>query len=194
MCKSHTQTESSPPAASKNAAGRVLENPYERVSPYDITFGTVQEVIDSWQMVLAIPDWNAKTGEVGMKRLFEIAPEVKVAWGFPEDFDPKNIEDENQNKFKLKGLGFMKGLDKAVAYLGPDLEPLEEELVELGRQHVHMDAQPEFFPPVGVAVIGTLQEILGDKFTEEMKQSWLTVYTFLAYFMVEGLIAERTGK
>ena len=173
---------------------RKLMNLYRPTPIEKINFNTVHKVLNSWETVVRIPDWQSKSGEIVLKKLFELIPQLKTAWGFSEDFDPNDLSDPSQNRFKKKGLGFMTGVDKAVAYLGPDLEPLEVELFELGRLHVHMAAEPEYWEPVGEALIYTLEQVLGNEFTEEVKYSWMVIYDFLAYHMVNGLIAERTGR
>jgi len=57
-----------------------------------------------------------------------------------------------------------------------------------------MGARVEFFPPVGLSLIYTLAEGLGNRFTEEIRSAWLSIYSFLAYYMIEGLLLEKRGE
>ena len=171
------------------------ENPYEATSADTINYKTVQLVMDSWGVFTDIKDWHKQSASLVLRKLFELVPEVKTAWGFSADFDPDNLNDPGHNRFISKGLGFMAGVDKALAFLGPDLEPLEVELVELGRVHfLFMAAQPEFWPPVGLALMHTFEKLLGDKFTEDMKEAWGILYNFMAYWMIEGLLKEKAAS
>ena len=44
-----------------------------------------------------------------------------------------------------------------------------------------------FFQPVGAALLGTLDEGLGEKFTSEVKEAWTVVYGIVADTMKAGL-------
>ncbi|CAB9503010.1 bacterial hemoglobin [Seminavis robusta] len=195
-CSSYSTTSSSVYSEQELEDGGDV-NIYERVPAEAIDYRTVQLVLDSWDAVTSVPNWQSVAGTIVLRELFELAPEIKTAWGFPVDFDPDNLEDHaNHNRFLNKGLGFMNGVNKAVQFMGPDLEPLEMELQDLGRIHyLHMAALPQYWPPMGVALLHTLEEVLGQqKMTREVERAWRTVYSFMAYWMIEGLLAEKRGE
>lgn len=50
---------------------------------------------------------------------------------------------------------------------------------ELGRKHVDYGVKDEHYKPVGEALIYTLEKGLGDEFTPEVKDAWVTTYTTL---------------
>jgi len=173
----------------------IMENIYDKPNLDDIDFGTVQMVMDSWATVTSNPKWLEISSTMVLKKLFQLRPEVKTAWGFADDFDPDALDDSNHQTFVNKGHGFMIGVDRAVGFLGPDLEPLEQSLEDLGRlHHLNMGARVEFFPPVGLSLIYTLEKCLGNRFTEEIRSAWLSIYSFLAYYMIEGLLLEKRGE
>jgi len=64
----------------------------------------------------------------------------------------------------------------AVAFLGPDLDPLEEQLITLRKRHVKYGVMPQYLLVMGQAVLFALQQILGSKFTLDDTSDWTTVF------------------
>jgi len=104
-------------------------------------------------------------------RLFEIAPDVRRM--FPNDLA--------EQKKKL-----MTMLGTAVAGLSkPDsLLPMVR---ALGARHAGYGVTAEHFPPVGAALIWTLEKGLGEAFTPEVKAAWVEVYGVLSQTMIEAM-------
>jgi hemoglobin-like flavoprotein len=78
-------------------------------------------------------------------------------------------------------------LDDALSMLGPDLQPLEEQLFVLGRRHEGRGCQPYHWPMVGVAFFHALYAVLGEKFSPEVQHGWKVLYNFMGYHMINGL-------
>ena len=57
---------------------------------------------------------------------------------------------------------------------------------ELGRRHVGYGVTAEQYRPVGEALIWTLEKGLGDAFTPEVKDAWVTTYTTLESVMTKA--------
>jgi hemoglobin-like flavoprotein len=121
-------------------------------------------------------------------RMFELEPECIRMFGFPSDtkFDDPALS--TNDKFIKKGTTFIAMLDIALTLLGPNLAPLEAELVKLGGRHVARQCKPKHWPMVGVALFYTLEMLLGYKFTKEVQDCWIVLYNFLGYHMIQGLI------
>jgi nitric oxide dioxygenase len=77
-------------------------------------------------------------------------------------------------------------VDRAIGLLGPDIELLTEILIELGEQHSKFGVEACFYPPMGQALIQTMEKQLGKKFTPEIKDAWLECYQALAYDMMRA--------
>ena len=78
-------------------------------------------------------------------------------------------------------------VDRAINLLGPDTELLTDILLELGTKHERFGVKSSYYPTMGVALIQALQELLGpDKFTTNVKNSWLEVYQALSYDMIRA--------
>lgn len=116
-----------------------------------------------------------KAGEAFYGRLFEIAPEVR----------PMFAGDMTEQAGKLMTtLGMVvKGLTNL-----PAIVPVAE---DLARAHVDFGVTAEQYPPVGAALIDTLQAGLGEDFTAETKDAWLEAYTTLSTVMINAAYGPR---
>ena len=79
-------------------------------------------------------------------------------------------------------------VNRAVSYLGPDLEVLEKELIALGRRHMRVGAQVEDLAYMGCAVQSALEHILGEKFSNKERLAWAEVLTFMVEKMTVGML------
>jgi len=126
--------------------------------------------------------------------MFELDPAFRTTFGFSKDADANDPVVYKNAKFLAHGQKFLSMIEKAVDCLGPDLEPLETELYDLGRRHVLMNALPEYWPTVGEALFHMLENVLGDAFTDEVRKAWTVVYHFMAYNMIQGLLNELAKR
>ena len=140
----------------------------------------VKLVQDSFKKVAPIAD---QASDIFYGKLFEIAPEVRPM--FPEDM--------SEQKGKLMGM-----LATAVNNLH-QVEQIIPAVQDLGRRHVNYGVKDEHYKPVGEALIYTLETGLGDDFTPEVKDAWVTTYVTLQKVMtdaaaeVEAKPAEKKG-
>jgi hypothetical protein len=116
---------------------------------------------------------------------FELEPRAASVFSFGKDIEL------NDDFFKSPRLvkhakHYMDMVDRAIGLLGPDIELLTEILMELGRQHTKFGVESSFYPPMGHALIHTMEEVLGDKFSSSTKNAWLECYQALAYDMIQG--------
>ncbi|KAG7366932.1 globin-like protein [Nitzschia inconspicua] len=160
----------------------------KRISAADVSFSVVSDVIASWQRIASTPNWEKTVGDLFLRYIFKIEPAAIELFGFPLDTDYTDPDLTANTKFLNKGVVLIKAIDAAVHLLGPDLYPLEEVLYDLGKRHVFMKAQPEFWPVVGEALFLVFEERLGDYFDEQIKDAWTIMYNFLGYHMIQGLV------
>jgi len=150
-----------------------------------MSYTTVSSVIDSWEDIRRIPNYEEQTGVLLFQKLFELEPESKVIFGFQRDANV-NEELSKSARFVKHARYFIQMIDKALGMLGPDIELLTEILLDLGKKHMGYGVKPEYFPSMGRALIHAVKASLGDKFTEEMKDSWLEVFSALSYDMIRA--------
>jgi nitric oxide dioxygenase len=101
-------------------------------------------------------------------RLFEIAPEVKPLF--------KNDMDEQGRKLMMTLGVVVNGLKRL-----DEIVPVAQ---KLAIRHVDFGVKAEHYMPVGVALLWTLHQGLGDGFTPEVELAWTQAYTTLAGVMV----------
>lgn len=65
-------------------------------------------------------------------------------------------------------------------------EILGPALASLGARHLQVGTLEEHYPLVGHALLNTLADYLGDSWTPELSQHWLTAYEAIANTMLDG--------
>ena len=78
-------------------------------------------------------------------------------------------------------------IDLAVGFLGPDLDPLKEDLLDLGQRHIGYGVRSEYLPVMERAVMYAMEELLDDKFTKDDRNSWRSVFQFMITNMKKGM-------
>jgi methyl-accepting chemotaxis protein len=127
--------------------------------------------------------------------LFEKCPQAKVLFGFPIDIDPNSPELLTSKRFIMHAAYLIQMIDTALNMLGPDIELLTEIMTELGIKHVRYGVKPEMFPIMGDALMHTLTTTLKSDFTEDIKESWIIVYSALSQDMIRAqLSVKRSGS
>jgi hemoglobin-like flavoprotein len=135
--------------------------------------------------VLTIPSFFCRCS------LFEKSPQAKVLFGFPIDIDPNAPELLTNKRFIMHATYLVQMIDTALNMLGPDLELVTEIMTDLGMKHVRYGVKPEMFPFMGDALMHTLETTLKSDFTEDIKESWVIVYSALSEDMIRGQVKAK---
>jgi nitric oxide dioxygenase len=104
------------------------------------------------------------------RRLFELAPGVRPL--FPTDIDEQRVK-------------LARELAAIVAAI-TDPAALVTRMEALGARHIRYGAVPEHYPVVGEALLGTLGEMFGAAFTDELATAWALAYGMVADAMIAG--------
>ncbi len=67
-----------------------------------------------------------------------------------------------------------------------NLDEIVDAVQKLGVRHAGYGVKDEHYATVGQALIWTLDQGLGDAFTEEVEEAWVAVYTVLADTMKDA--------
>ena len=121
----------------------------------------------TWVMVVPIAD---KAAELFYGRLFELEPEYKAMF---------------KNDMTEQGKKLMKTINIAVEALN-DVEPLVPTLKQMGADHAGYGVKDRDYNVVGAALLWTLEQGLGEAFTDEVRNAWGAVYELLASVMKQG--------
>ena len=124
-------------------------------------------VQESWAAVAPIADTAA---DLFYGRLFELDPNLKSL--FPEDL--------SEQKKKL-----MQTLAVCVNGL-TDLGEIVPAVQALGKRHADYKVEEQHYETVGAALLWTLEQGLGEKFTPDIRDAWVEVYTILSTTMKEA--------
>jgi hemoglobin-like flavoprotein len=143
-------------------------------------------VIDSWESLRQLKNYEEEAGKMLFVRLFTKCPQAKVVFGFPMDADPTSSELTSSKRFKMHSSYFIQMLDTALNMLGPDIELLTEIMLELGEKHVRYGVKPEMFPIMGDTLIATLEAALDSGLSETTKAAWTETYSALASDMIRA--------
>jgi hemoglobin-like flavoprotein len=104
------------------------------------------------------------------RRLFTLEPRLRPLF-------KTDIEEQSRKLIEM--------LAAAVSLLEKP-EALTAELETLGERHVNYGVQEAHYAIVGQALLGMLEEVLGDKFDAEAREVWTKLYGFIATAMQRG--------
>lgn len=118
------------------------------------------------------------TAEIFYKRLFTLDPSLRPL--FKGDM-------VHQSRMLMAMLGAaVNGLT--------NLEALVPVVRQLGARHVNYGVQDAHYATVGSALLWTLGEGLGEKFTPAVRDAWTAAYSLLSSVMLLGAIEARSLK
>lgn len=136
-------------------------------------------VVESWRLVVPIAETAA---DLFYRRLFEIRPEYRKM--FPEDLDAQKRKLVTMLQFIVKSMDWM--ADSWQTEVDPE-EDLCLVVLAMGRRHAKLYRIPdESYAPVGEALLWTLDQGLGDAFTDDVRDAWTHLYGTVATTMKMG--------
>ena len=127
----------------------------------------------TWLEVAPIADTAAR---LFYGRLFESDPEIRRLFAHT---------DMGQQNLKL-----LRTMTVAVGALDK-LDTIRPALENLGRRHVGYGVEERHYDLVGAALLWTLQEGLGDRYTAAVREAWTAAYSTLAAIMREAAATEE---
>ena len=83
-----------------------------------------------------------------------------------------------------QGMRFMTTLSVIIDNLHHP-EAIEERYADLGAGHRALGVKAEHFEPMGKALIDTLADSLGARFTDETREAWKAAYAEVAQAIIE---------
>lgn len=127
-----------------------------------------QLVIESWK---SLAPGGAAVGINFYQRLFDIDPAVRAL------FVGQSVEAQAHK--------FVAMLDLIVQWLDVP-EKLVPVLKQLGERHTKYGVREEHYGKVGTALLGALEEALGDRFTPDVRSAWNEAYILMSSLMRRG--------
>lgn len=127
----------------------------------------IELVQSTWKMVVPIADTAA---ELFYAKLFSLDPSLKPLF---------------KGDMKAQGKKLMNMIGIAVSGL-TRLDTIVPAVQALGVRHAGYGVKPAHYGTVAAALVWTLEQGLGDKFTPDVKESWVGAYTILAKTMQDA--------
>lgn len=125
-------------------------------------------VVESWKL---LAPHSEEFGAKFYRRLFEIDPNLRAMFA-------STLIEEQIHKFTTM-------LDLVVHWL--DLpERLVPVLKQLGARHADYGVVDDHYPKVGSALIGSIEDQLGDRFTPDVRSAWTEAYVLISALMRRG--------
>lgn len=109
-----------------------------------------------------------EAGIIFYGKLFELNPDLKLL--FKEDYRAQARE--------------LVALITFVVHKLPNIQEITDDVKALGLRHRNYNVKPEYYHDVGTALLWTLQQVLRDQWTEEIKSAWQAVYAHLSGIMI----------
>jgi hemoglobin-like flavoprotein len=122
----------------------------------------------TWQRVAPISDAAAQSF---YDRLFEFDPRLRALF--------EGVDLDIQRRKLVQALAMVVGSLDRIDTLIPIIE-------DLGRRHATYGVADAHYESVGVILISTLQQCLGDAWTEKVKAAWVEAYTLVSSVMRAG--------
>ena len=136
----------------------------------------------SWNKLKSIPNYQDVAGELILTRVFQLEGSARTLFGWTQDQDILH-----DAKFAAHAKTTVNMIDMAVDFLGPDLEPLEMDLMELGKRHVSYGVHPTYLPIMERAVMFALEELLGNSLQRQDRDAWQVVFHFMIFNMQKAM-------
>jgi nitric oxide dioxygenase len=133
-----------------------------------ITATQIKLVQSSFEHVLPIAE---QAGLLFYERVFSLAPGTRAL--FDDDIAPQAKRTMAAVKTAVDGLG--------------NLDVVGPFLVRLGARHVRYGVRHEHFDVVGAALLWTLEQGLGERFTPAVRDAWAAAWDVIAGAMREGM-------
>jgi hemoglobin-like flavoprotein len=134
-----------------------------------------QLVQDSFAKVVPIAEQAAA---LFYQRLFVLDPSLKPLF-------KGDMTEQGKKLMTMIGTA-VNGLDK--------LDAIVPAVQDLGRKHVGYGVKDEHYDTVGSALVWTLDQGLGDDFTPQTRDAWITVYGILSTTMKDAAAAAPPVK
>ncbi len=127
----------------------------------------IRMVQDSFRSVAPM---GVEVADMFYQRLFQLDPSLRPM--FSGDM-------QEQGRKLITMIGFaVQGLTR--------LDELVPQVMELGRRHAGYGVQPSHYDTVAEALLWTLEQGLGDQFTDPLRAAWTEAYGVLAKTMMAG--------
>lgn len=149
----------------------------------------ITKVIQSWEQVKLTPNVEEAVGQLVFGKFFDLAPSAMDLYPF---FCASHEELFHDSSFRAHSTKVIQTLDYVITSL-MDID--KNILIKLGFRHSkYPGVSPEFFHPLGPALIHALKTLLEPNWYPALEEAWVNVIDFLAQSMSEGIQKGSNAK
>jgi hemoglobin-like flavoprotein len=144
-------------------------------------------VVESWDKVKAIPNYQNIAGELLFRRIFELSPEATTLFQFANGYRANDDDMYKNEMFVKHSTAVISTVTVAVGLLKEgNMDTLVSVLKDLGARHAKFDLGEAHYSLVGESLLFTLEKALGAAFTSKVNESWVGVYQTISEQMMLG--------
>lgn len=159
----------------------------ERLKADEANKSTEQLVVETWETIKSIPDYQKVAGELLFRKLFELNPGAASFFSFAKGYKTSDAELYQTLSFIKHSTSVISSVTAAVGLLESNkMDVLVSVLKDLGARHATLDLQRAHYELVGEALLSTLDTALGEAFTPKVKASWGSIYAVITEQMMLG--------
>ena len=129
-------------------------------------------VQESWRLVM---DQYDEAARAFYQNLFELRPEYQLLF-------KANVAEQGDKLVRMMEMA-VTGLRK--------FDMVTPALETLARRHLNYQVTEEMYGPMGEALLATLRQLLGARFTPEVEDAWREMYQTLARLMTNAAYQSR---
>jgi hemoglobin-like flavoprotein len=148
----------------------------------EINYATVMQVCSTWDKFKSADQTGA--GQTIFLRLLELEPKARSMFKLAPDESAGSSP-----QFEAHARTIFDMIDLIVCMLGPDLDPLVDDLYDLGRRHVKHGVPMAYLYIMERSVIDSMSKLLGVTYTEADREAWRVIFQFLTTHMIRGMMA-----
>lgn len=98
-------------------------------------------------------------------------------------------EQQGKKSSSVHANAFAGLFDSIFQMLGPDIEFIEEILLQVGKKHKTLGVAPSLFPFMGQALIYSLEKFLRKPLTNSQRAAWEEVYEVISNEIVKSILS-----
>lgn len=149
------------------------------------SYSQISLIMDTWDKARFSQsnNFNQEFGITTLQHLFDIYPRSKKSFGYDKG------EDIGKSTAEIHANAFASVFDSVFQLLGPDIEFLEEILIQVGQRHKIAGVNPSHFAFMGKALIYTVEVFLERNLTGEERDAWEEVYDAISEDLIKQILS-----
>jgi len=136
---------------------------------------SIERIYKSWDHIKSLPNYQEEFGVSLFSRIHALSKRVGAL------FYKDGKADRNHAKL------FSQMIDLIIHMLGPDMDPVLEQLEELGERHADSyGVSSKQYPIFGEALLNTLELLLDRQWKPAVRDAWLDLWRIMSMTMLRG--------